>query len=285
MSSTDATLYHVPPSFYSQIARVVMVEKGVPFRAVLTGAGPPTFETYRPWYMRLNPEGTVPTLVVGDRAVPDSLRIARYVDEHFDGPRLTPSDDTLRQQMDEWVDRLRAISFRELSYGGERQRSVGYAVNKRRLANLRSRLKKHPEMADVYRAKIEDIRGFAEVALNDDHIAKLRSQVATDLSELDEILKNRECIVGEQYTLADAHWTVGIARLKMLGQDPLAGREALARWYARMKARPSFVEADVWERFQPLALVGALAKKFWPQLVLFVGGLAGLGYLVARWLG
>ena len=65
-SSRTWTLYHVPPSFYSQVARLVLTEKQIAYRAVAAVPGPPNFGTYRPWYMRLNPMGTVPTLVRGD---------------------------------------------------------------------------------------------------------------------------------------------------------------------------------------------------------------------------
>ena len=119
------TLYHVPPSFYSQIARLVLAEKGVAYDAKLAAAGPPLFETYAPWYMRLNPNGTVPTLVDGEVAVPDSRAILAYVDASFPGPALTPSEASSRARMDALVEQLYAISIRELTYGSERMAKVG----------------------------------------------------------------------------------------------------------------------------------------------------------------
>ena len=68
----DVLLYHMPPSFYSQVARLVLEEKGVRWDGQIIWAGPPFCESYEPWYMALNPGGTVPTLVRGDQTLPDS---------------------------------------------------------------------------------------------------------------------------------------------------------------------------------------------------------------------
>ena len=68
-------------------------------------------------------------------------------------------------------------------------------------------------------------------------------------------------LIGDAYSLADLVWTVTVARLKMIGLEPLVGRPALAAWYARVQARPSFEEADVWERVKPARLLGMFARK------------------------
>lgn len=71
--------------------------------------------------------------------------------------------------------------------------------------------------------------------------------------------KGADC--SDAYTLADVVWTVVVAPQHMLGRSPLEDRPALARWYARMKARPSFREADLWERFRPERMLLAMAAK------------------------
>ncbi len=60
---SDLILYHIPPSLYSQMARLALAGKAVPYKSHYIAGGPPTFESYKPWYIRLNPGGTVPTLV------------------------------------------------------------------------------------------------------------------------------------------------------------------------------------------------------------------------------
>ena len=59
-------------------------------------------------------------------------------------------------------------------------------------------------------------------------------------------------LAGESYSLADLAWTCIFARLKMLGiADSFWGAGRLPRidaYYDRLRARPSFDKAGVWER-------------------------------------
>ncbi|MCA9663668.1 MAG: glutathione S-transferase family protein [Myxococcales bacterium] len=277
---SEVTLYHVPPSFYSQIARIALSEKGIRYRGEYILPGPPRFESYAPWYMRLNPGGTVPTLVDGATVVADSFAIARYVDERFSGPRLTPADPDARAAMERWLDRLQRYPIRELSYGGEIA-GIGGRINRMRVAVLRWRRRRHPEMAAIYDAKIADIEGFAARAVDPAHTDALRDELAQTLDELDAVLSEHPWIAGDAYSLADALWTVGVARFRMLGLDPLVGRPALAQWYGRVHARPSFVEADVWERFKPAILARVVVRKLAPLLAVLVG--VAIVVAVALW--
>ncbi len=163
---SKVTLYHVPPSFYSQIARIVLCELRVPFKAVVAPPGPPTYDTYQPWYLKLNPMGTVPTMVHGEQAIPDSDAIMRYAAEHLSSVKLEPEAPEDRELMETWISALRAISLRELSYGTEKTKKLGARANRGRIKVLRKRSHKHPEMAEIYSNKIDDIAGFAERAVD-----------------------------------------------------------------------------------------------------------------------
>lgn len=259
---SQVLLYHVPPSFYSQIARIVLCELGVDFEPKLAPPAPPTFDAYQPWYLKLNPMGTVPTMVHGETAVPDSDAIMRYAAEHLSSVDLAPKDPDEREAMEAWITELRAISLRELSYGAEKTRETGARVNKMRLKVLYRRRDKHPDMADVYTAKIEDITGFAERAVDPEVAAAHHRQVEQKLDELNALLNKQPWLAGSTYSFADAVWTVGVARFIMLHLDPLENRPALADWYARVKARPSFEQADVWEKFDVLSLLKAMSTRY-----------------------
>jgi len=273
---SDIVLYHVPPSFYSQIARMVLCELGVDFDARLAPPGPPTFDSYQPWYLKLNPMGTVPTMVHGDQAVPDSDAIMRYAAEHLSSVQLEPEEPERKQLMERWIDDLRAISIRELSYGAEQSRAAGAKVNKMRLKVLAKRRDKYPELAEVYANKIDDIAGFAERSVDPEVTTEHRRHVDRKLAELNATLTHQAWITGDSYTFADAVWTVAVARFIMLHLDPLAGRPALTEWYSRVKARPSFAQADIWESFQILSMLQAISKRFRGQLLAGAAGVAGL---------
>ena len=48
----------------------------------------------------------------------------------------------------------------------------------------------------------------------------------------------------------------------------MAGRPALQQWYTKVKARPSFEDADVWEKFDVLSMIQAVGSRFRGQLLL-----------------
>lgn len=274
------TLYHAPPSFYSQIARLVLAEKGVSYVDKLAAAGPPLFETYQPWYMRLNPGGTIPTLVHDQTAVPDSREILAYVDAKFPGPALTPSDAEARARMDRLIAELYDVSIRELSYGSERMQKVGARVNGMRVKKLRKLAARHPDLRDIYEAKLRDIENFASASQDDAAVAAQLRRMQQQLDELDRGLTNQPFAVGSDYTLADVVATVTVARLFMLGHDPCANRPALAAYLERMRARPSFERADIWDRFKRSRLVGMMARKMGPYLLIAALALGLLTWLL-----
>lgn len=268
------TLYQTPPSFYSQIARLVLAEKGVAYERYLAAAGPPTFETYEPWYMRLNPGGTVPTLVAGECVVADSREILHFVDAHFDGPALSPTDEAARAEMADWIERAYQLPERTSTYGSPSMRRVGAFVNRGRLHALERNLGRHPEMSEVYRTKIEDIRQFMADTASPETVGALESRAQQELDALDAVLADRPFVCGESYSLADVVWTVMLARQKMNGHAVLDDRPNLRAWYRRVRSRPSFVSAGIWERFHPEILLPQILWKLRYRVVAGLGGLA-----------
>ncbi len=271
-----ATLYHVPPSFYSQVARLGLVEKGVDFESIYVMAGPPMCESYQPWYMRLNHGGTVPTLVVDGTSLPDSREILSQLDELFDGPRLIPEEPRERELVDEWVERAYDLPERLLAYGSPRLRRVGRWGNERRLAALRKQRRSAPtELTEAYDNKIHDIEDFLRGTADPELHRNLQKQLGAALDALDAHLLGRE-FVGAGYSIADVVWTITVGRSRMRGEAPLEGRPELTRWYRAMKQRPSFRKADVWERFRPQRLLPVLAAKLPAVLVVMALALLGL---------
>ncbi len=277
----EVTLYHMPNSFYSQIARVALAEKGVGWRSKWIAAGPPTYESYKPWYMRLNPGGTVPTLVHDGQVVPVSFAIARYADAHFEGPPLIPSDQGEQAEMEHWIEKLGSISVRELSYGDENYARAGAWLNRSRIRNLKRRERKNRDLADIYRAKRRSIEEENSHMADPGHMELLRATLKAAFDEIESTLAKNPWVGGEQYSLADAFWTVAVAHFILLKLDPLAGRPALEAWYARAKARPSFETAEIWESQRIGAILRIVLGKYGPRLAAVM--LAGAALWAVLW--
>lgn len=278
----QTTLYHAPPSFYSQVARLVLVEKGVAFEPRVAVAGPPLFETYKPWYMHLNPGGTVPTLVCDDTVIADSREILHEVDRRFEGRALTPANPQQAEVMHSWIEHAYNLPERVLAYGSPRLRKLGAKVNAARRRVLTRQQRRNPDLAEAYAAKIADIDRFMAEASNASLAVSLQARLGQTLDRLDRHLSEHTFIAGDTYSLADVVWTVTVARAIMRGEQPLTSRTNLATWYQHVRARPSFATADIYEQLTPWKLVPIMAKKLRVHFVLLVATLSAIVVLAMR---
>jgi glutathione S-transferase len=253
-------LYHHPGSLCSQKVRLALAEKGVRYEARAIDIGPRA-ENFQPWYVRLNPKAVVPTLVHDGAPVTDSSRIVRYIDERFDGPPLHAADEAGRADEARWLERADALPLRELSYGGLGgpfgwllRRTDGLRL--RKLAKLRDQ---NPDLREIYEAKIEDVKEWFATARNPAAVGEIVARVARSLDELDAHLAGRDFIGGARYGAADVLWTVVLARLCVLGMRPgIEARPRLRAYYERVRARPSFAAARVWDRMPVAAILRSL---------------------------
>ena len=197
----------------------------------------------QPDYVRLNPNMTVPTLVLAGphpRPEPGHRRVcagrqrsdARWRDESLARPSLRLSD--------RGTDLRRAS--RAQSPGSDHDSRSGSSPSRRRLLERAAR---NPDLAKVYEARAavfaERVRAFdpaAVVRLSE----KRRAEAIGFMDRLEQTLHDgRAVLVPPAYGVADVVWTVFLARMEFVGLGAeLPKRPALARYWRAMQARPSF---------------------------------------------
>src|SRR5579862_9959540 len=82
-------LYDHPSSPCARRVRIALVEKELHWDTQLIDLS--RLEQRRPEYLRLNPNGFVPTLAHGEREIYESNVITEYLDDVFPEPPLYPS--------------------------------------------------------------------------------------------------------------------------------------------------------------------------------------------------
>ena len=94
-------VYHFTPSPCSRKVRICLAEKCLEWvdRRLDSRAG----EHLKPDYLKLNPNGVVPTLIHDGRVIIDSSVICEYLDEVFPEISLSPADPVSRAHMREWL--------------------------------------------------------------------------------------------------------------------------------------------------------------------------------------
>lgn len=274
----ELTLYHYPLSYSSQVVRLVLAEKRIPYKSVIVDIGP-AHENYEPWYMRLNPRGVVPTLQIDDGAVvTNAIAIAQYLDREMPKVQLQPKDEAELEVMEEWIAYQQSFPERELGIGlldGLRGKLARKDMA-RRLKILARHRDRNPDLAAEYEAKIRDVERLKETVEDPDALSALLERVDALIQRIEKRVTHRPYILETGYSLADLVWTVMLARIEMLGlgdKIDVARRPATARYFERLARRPSFWEANVFTEAPVRMLLPSLLKAYWP---ITAAGAAGL---------
>jgi len=116
---SEITLFGFPRSVYVQMAGLVLTHKEVPykFHDLEQEMGGPT-------HRALHPFDRVPILRHGDFTLYETSAIAAYIDEAFDGPKLTPGDPQQRGRMNQWISAVNAYYYPYLIYHVSHERNV-----------------------------------------------------------------------------------------------------------------------------------------------------------------
>ena len=108
---SDVTVFGFQRSTYVNVVRLVLTEKGVPFRFHDTED-----EMYTAEHLKRHPFGRVPALQHDDFMLYETRAIVSYVDEVLDGPKLTPAEPRQRARMNQWIGNLDAYFYPYMIY-------------------------------------------------------------------------------------------------------------------------------------------------------------------------
>ncbi len=259
MAESKPRLYHALSSYYSMIARLALVEGGIAYESVAIDIHLRMVQQ-QPDYVRLNPNMTVPTLVLPDRILDQSRDIAEHA--------LGVGDATLDGDTKAWLDLHYGYPIEELTFGGLLARSpLARIMIPKRLESVRCRLleraARNSDLAEIYEERAEV---FAERVHTFDPAAvarlsgKRRAEAIGFMDRLEQTLHDgRAVLVPPAYGVADVVWTVFLARMEFVGLGAeLQKRPALAGYWRAMQARPSFGAADIWTKLHVFRLIGGI---------------------------
>jgi len=241
-------LYHAPTSYNSQIVRLALREKGVSWKSHVMNIER-DHENARPRYLRLNPEGSVPTFTHKDITLTDAITIALYINNNFPGPMLAPSNEKEIKLMEQWVTLAHQFPDRELALGGLSGFGQKLALKnlEKRKSLIQALEEKNEDLSAVYKATYEKTLKL-QALIGDSHVrnsAVIRVDQMLEMAE--EAVKRSTWLAGDDYSLADICWTIILARLDYLGLKELwtHTRPNLTGYYQRARARPSFRKARI----------------------------------------
>jgi len=245
------TLYNAPQSTCSQRVRFVLNAKGLAFEEkkldLLAG------DQLAPDYLKLNPNGVVPTLDHDGNIVIDSSVIIEYLDEivpepaHFT-PRSAVTRATMRSLM-RFIDEMPAAAVRVPTFNLAFLPRFAAMSEDEFVAFAESKPLRKEFMLAMGR------KGFPEKEMN---AALDRMQRTYERMELAFTESGGPWLLGKDITLADVALMPAIVRMADLGLDTMwQDRPLVARWYDAIRAHPAF---------KPTYYFGSLLTERFPHL-------------------
>ena len=272
-------LYHNALSLCSKKVRVCLAELGIdyashPIDLIETGS----YENIGRRFLTVNPAGILPVLIHDGHPVYESHEQIRYAAEHAPpgAPRLVPEDPAQLAAMEHWVDRASLTGDDPLK---DVAGSAGNAVPGltvplfaamvveipiwRILEGLLfHRLRQRPLI--FLALKAAGIRRLHKLAPAMQALRHCARAMHTHLDAFEEQLAKSggPWILGESFTLADVSWVVILERLAEgdVLDLYLAERPAVAGWWSRIQARPSYARG-ITEEGHPTIDAGLAALR------------------------
>ncbi len=227
-------LYNAPHSTCSQKVRICLHEKGLAFEDIRLDLGKGK-DQLKPEYLKLNPNGVVPTLVDDGHVIIDSSVICEYLDEKYPTPKLTPDDVVERAKMRAWMRYLEEVptaAVRVPSF------NMGFLPRFAGLDETRFRV----EQSDIRPIRKHFYRRMGTTGFKRAEVEAALEQIDSSCGRMEEALAHGPWLMGADYTIADIVVTPSIDRMNDLGYSSIWDKKypRVTDWYARMQARPAF---------------------------------------------
>jgi glutathione S-transferase len=250
-------------SVCAQKVRIALNEKGLDAKDrlkehLLTLRG----DQFEPAYLKLNPNGVVPTLVHDGNVVIESSLILYYLDEVFPDPPLMPKTPQLRHRVrtyNKLIDEYLHNSCMILTFATAFRPNFIKLPREAWLAEVnKSPLKRRAEYK----------RSVLEHGLDSEFVVDAIAQHKKLLSWMDQSLQSGSYLAGESFSNADCAVIPYIVRLELLKLAGMWDRyPAIGKWWARMRDRAS-VQATIYARMTETdwAPFRNLAPDPWPKV-------------------
>lgn len=233
--SENHRLYDLLDSPFCLKARICLSLKQVPYeRVTLTLSRLPELR-------RLNVLGKVPVLVAGERAIPDSSRIARYLDETFPRPGLLPKDPQQRAYchlLEEWADESLYFVIGAFKWLNPANRARANEATAELAAGML------PAKLVLYFVRRRITRRYRAAGYRADSLPHLQERMAENLACLRDLLEGKAFLLGRYVTLADLsifsqlHWLSRYEEKRLLEAVP-----TVRKWMDQLEAVPEIQHA------------------------------------------
>ena len=254
-------IYHAGSSVCSQKVRIVLSEKSTNWESIpldLTKR-----EQFTPDYLKLNPEGVVPTLVTEDGfVVRESSVIIEYLDQLDAKNLLMPSDTHMKFVTRLWLTRTIEIhaAINSITFATMIRDQIKKNMNEEQIEQwVASNL--NPQIAE----KRRDLMKFGPSSV---YVEGAKHTLNRTLEDMNSALEKSNWLTGDQYRLADSTLIAYVDRMEKLAMfEYLSGKyPEVLRWLKESKIRTSYAEAIAkYDSTEALAGMRASGQRAWQK--------------------
>lgn len=234
-SRVDLLLYDTPGSPCARRVRMTLIEKALPFRRIILDLA--RMDNKAPWYLRLTPNGQVPTLRIGNRVLFESNVITEYLDHVYPQVRLYPEDPCQFAQVKRWQT-FEAILSKH--YG-----LLQYARLLGPLSRIQFSFDAFMEQArrrtDEPALLAWEAKVWRGEVLTPEQEQHYESTLYARLERVEQALQDSPYLVGDAVTQADISVYPRIVMFPYIRLNIPARRyPAVTEWMKRLEKRPAF---------------------------------------------
>jgi len=226
-------LYNAPVSTCSQKVRMALFEKALPWidKTIQFARR----DHLSDWYLALNPNGVVPTLVHDGHIIIDSSVINEYLEDVFPERPLRPAGAVQLAHMRAWrqyIDEVPTPAVRYPSFNAAFVHIWADMTDEEHRAHVEQLpLRKH-----FYRK-------MGRTGFSREEIDSALEQLRQTVERMERSFERTRWLASDYFTLADISIMPAIVRMDDLGLGYLwTDLPAVADWYKRIKSRSAFAQ-------------------------------------------
>tara|TARA_B100000131_G_C18122765_1_gene613520 strand:- start:2212 stop:3018 length:807 start_codon:yes stop_codon:yes gene_type:complete len=195
----------------------------------------------KPWYLKINPNGVVPTLIHNKNALYESSVILEYLDEVFPEIKLSPNNLYKKSLMRSWivfVDELLtpAIRYPSFQYGGLLKK-----FKKLTLTEFNLKFANRPTKESFYK-KMDKDNGFSKEILTDafNDIIKCSKRLDNMFDQF-----GGPWVMGKRFGIGDIVIGPLLDRIEDLGLEQLWEKKypRVSNWLSKFQKRKSVIKS------------------------------------------
>ncbi|WP_295848397.1 glutathione S-transferase family protein [Tardiphaga sp.] len=232
-------LHHAWKSSASRRVRLCLAEKGLAYEGRVVDMG--KLEHHSPEYLKINPNGVIPTLIHDNQPLHESGTICEYIDETWPEPPLRPASSYDRALMRNWIRHIDGLIHNLIIFNWRHH--LQKVASQWTDEELAERLKNIPSQE-----RQESWLRVARKPYTDEERDGARRKLVELLDRMEASLEETGWLVGDSYSIADIAAVPFVKRIdEEIAPDEVAAqrRPRVALWWQTIQARPAYAHANI----------------------------------------